>query len=182
MRAFLMIAGLFGLWLGTSVAAEDQETAGFLIAQITAGGANEFEGERHAVEVIGCQLTTYRWKKQKSGEWVLWTSFKVPMLFVDLGENTRVPGTFFIPASTDPELVVILLTAKDGYDLIHEKPFLRKPKGEYTTSPRGDGTTHYYETKNSGVIVQQGPGVNENARMFSTAYRRYRERYCTFIG
>ena len=56
------------------------------IAQIEAGGQNEFEDERHAVEVNECQLTTYRWKKVEGEGWVLWSSFEMPMLTVTLND------------------------------------------------------------------------------------------------
>lgn len=59
------------LMAGTALAS-DREA---LIAQIEAGGQNEFEDERHAVKVTDCQLTTYRWKKVEDEGWVLWTSF-----------------------------------------------------------------------------------------------------------
>jgi len=42
----------------TLTAADDDRSS--LIAQIEASGQNEFEDERHAVQVDACQLTTYR--------------------------------------------------------------------------------------------------------------------------
>ena len=38
-------------------------------------GHNETAQERHAVDVEGCIMTTYRWVRQKSGELTLWSSF-----------------------------------------------------------------------------------------------------------
>lgn len=184
MKRRLLATALCLIFCGASLAeTPPPESAEALIGQMVSAGANEYADERHAVEIAGCQLTTYRWKKQADGSWVLWTSFKVPMLQVALGENPQEPGEFFVGVdSIEPEMALIFLEAVDGYELIHEKPFLRTPKGEFTPSQRGDGTTHYFETKDSGVIIQQGAGVVEKARLFSSAYRRYRERYCTFIG
>lgn len=154
-----------------------------LIAQIVAGGQNEWEDERHAVEVNNCQLTTYRWKNVENEGWVLWTSFEFPMMLVDLSENTTTPEIdYYIPVKDEPPLAIILFKAKEGADFTHEKPFHRPPKGDITKSSRGDGTTHYFERKASGMILQQGPDVEAKAKMFTEGYLRYRQEYCAFIG
>ena len=154
-----------------------------LIAQIEAAGQNEYKDERHAVKINDCQLTTYRWKHLEDEGWVLWTSFEFPMLLVDLremknGDEMR----HYIFSETDPGLVVIGFKAREGFEFTHEKPFHRKPKGEFEPSPRGDGTTHYFDRKSSGYIIQQGPDVEEKAHLFTTGYLRYVQTYCAFIG
>ena len=40
-------------------------------------GHNETAQERHAVDVEGCIMTTYRWVRQKSGEFTLGRRFNL---------------------------------------------------------------------------------------------------------
>ncbi len=154
-----------------------------LIAQIETGGQNEFGDERHAVKVDDCQLTTYRWKNVPDEGWVLWTSFDVPMMLVDLKENelTQEIDYFFL-VETDPQSTLIFLNGRDGFEFTHEKPFHRKPKGEFTRSPRGDGTTHYFEKKSEVFIMHQGPDVQEKALLFTNAYVQYVRDFCSYTS
>ncbi|WP_205520593.1 hypothetical protein [Tropicibacter sp. Alg240-R139] len=166
--------------MGSVAAASDRAA---LIAQIEAGGQNEFEDERHAVEVSDCQLTTYRWKQVEGEGWVLWTSFEFPMLSVGLNENPATPEIdYYVYAEMEPPAALVFFKAKEGTDFSHEKPFQRKPKGAYTASSRGDGTTHYIERKTEVFIMQQGPDVRAKAEMFTTGYIRYVQEYCTYTG
>lgn len=154
-----------------------------LISQIEAGGQNEFGDERHAVEVNDCQLTTYRWKMVEGEGWVLWTSFELPMLTVNLNENPVTPEIdYYVYAEMEPPMAMVFFKAKEGTDFAHEKPFHRKPKGEFTASSRGDGTTHYIERKTEVFIMHQGPDVREKAEMFTKGYLRYVQEFCTFTG
>lgn len=160
-----------------------QEDRASLIAQMEAAGENEYENERHAIDVDDCQVTTYRWKRMADGEWILWTSFELPMLLVDLGAIKRDGETkYFVGVTQEPGIAIIQFKGKDGYEFTHEKPFLREPKGDIEPSPRGDGTTHYIERKSAGMIVQSGPGVIEKATIFTNAWIRYVQHYCTFTG
>ncbi len=177
----LLTALMIGFWQAGSLLAE--ETRESLIAQIELAGQNEYKDERHAVEVNDCQLTTYRWKHLEDEGWVLWTSFEFPMLLVDLSEFTTDGGLrhyFFIEGS--PGDVIIVFNAKDGFEFTHEKPFHRPHKGEIEPSPRGDGTTHYFEKKPSGYISHTGPDVEQKACLFTSGYHRYVQTYCAFIG
>ncbi|SLN21444.1 hypothetical protein TRL7639_00578 [Falsiruegeria litorea R37] len=154
-----------------------------LIAQIEAGGQNEHEDRRHAVEVDECQLTTYFWKKVEGEGWVLWTSFKIPMLLVDLAESKTKDGfRHFFAADGEMPVAVINLKAKEGTDFAHEKSVLRKPKGEFVSSQRNGGDTHFIERQTDVIIMHVGPGVIEKAEMFTKAYIRYVQEYCSFIG
>ena len=47
-------------------------------------GQNETAQERHAVDVDGCIMTTYRWVRQKSGECTLGSSFQTDMTGAEL--------------------------------------------------------------------------------------------------
>ena len=57
----------------------------------------------------------------------------------------------------------------------------RRPMFGHDT-PRGDGSTYYFERKSSGFIIQQGPVVEEKAQLFTTGYIRYVQTYCANIG
>jgi hypothetical protein len=47
-------------------------------------GHNETAQERNAVDVDGCIMTTYRWVRQKSGEFTLGSSFQTDMTGAEL--------------------------------------------------------------------------------------------------
>lgn len=161
----------------------DEVTRADLIAQIEAGGRNETSEERHAVEVDGCTLTTFRWMHVEGKGWVLWTSFTLPMATVDLIENSGASGIeHYVTADTNPPLLIIPLEAQEGTSFMHEKPFQRTPKGKFERSPRGDGTTHYIEERQRGFILHQGEDVRAKAEMFTKGYIRYVREYCTFTG
>ncbi|MBO9452611.1 hypothetical protein J7426_20235 [Tropicibacter sp. R16_0] len=175
-----MIAILAMVLSADAALASDREA---LIAQIEAGGQNEHEDRRHAVEVNECQLTTYFWKKVEGEGWVLWTSFKIPMLLVDLAESKTEDGfRHFFAANGEMPIAVINLKAKDGTDFPHEKSVLRKPKGEFVPSQRNGGDTHFIERQTDVIIMHVGPDVIEKAEMFTKGYIRYVQEYCAFIG
>ncbi|KIC29102.1 hypothetical protein [Leisingera sp. ANG-M6] len=161
----------------------DEVTQEDLIAQIEAGGRNETSERRHRVEVEGCTLTTFFWKKIEGQDWVLWTSLTVPMESVDFVDFSGKGGMeYYFFDDGVPPTAVVLLKAKEGTSFTHEKPFLRTPKGKFERSPRGDGTTHYIESTNGVMIMHDGEGVRAKAEMFTKGYVRYVREYCTFTG
>lgn len=170
------------LWLFTNPAVADNRAD--LIAVIEAAGHNETDAERHRVEISGCTMTTYFWRNLSDQGWVLWTSFLIPMPDVMLIEDKKVPGNFFhsFRIADKPHTAIILFQAREGVEVRHEKPVQRKSKRETTPSPRGDGTTHFYEYKDEFLIFQKGPDVIDKARAFSEGFLRYVQEYCTFIG
>lgn len=194
----LRAAILGALLTATTVAAQssdgdalrDMDRAA-LVDFIRAQGQNQSEHteERHAVDVEGCDLITYRWKPAEDGSEVLWTSFRFHMAAVTFDSDKKDSGNSGVFAMPDKaqkglaNLMIIAITAKEGQTIRHEKPLAhRPPKGAFEMSPRGNGTTHYYHDQTSVIIMQQGPGVIEKAKSFVGAYRAYRDRYCTFIG
>jgi len=58
----------------------------------------------------------------------------------------------------------------------------RRPELAVIVFKGRDGTTHYFEKKGQGVIIQEGPGVIAKAHLFTTGYLRYVQTYCAFIG
>ncbi|QDI77294.1 MULTISPECIES: hypothetical protein [Leisingera] len=162
----------------------DEVTREDLIAQIEAGGRNETSEERHEVEVDGCTLTTYRWLKREEPGWVLWMSFTIPMCTVDLVEfpNAGQLVHYHYVEENEPPTAYVFLEGKDGAGFRMEKPFLRKPRGEYEPSPRGDGTSYYFAETAAGLIEHHGENVRAKAEMFTKGYIRYVREYCTFTG
>ena len=107
------------------------------------------------------------------------------MLLVELSSIGEDGLSHFVGAeSTEhrPELAVIVFKGRDGFEFTHEKSVLRESRRDTYPSPRGDGTTHYFEKKDQGVIIQEGPGVIAKAHLFTTGYLRYVQTYCAFIG
>lgn len=153
-----------------------------LIAQMEAAGANEYQDERHGIEVNGCTVTTYRWRNVERG-WVLWTSLTLEMGAVVMGEF-RSDGEirYFMTTQMDPPMAIMTFLAVEGHSIAHEKPFDRKLPETWEPSPRGDGSTHFIEHQQSVAIIQQGPGVGDKARAFTEAFIRYRDEYCVFVG
>lgn len=160
------------------------ETRAELIAVIEAAGHNETDQERNRVEIAGCTMTTYRWRNVPDKGWILWTSFLIPMPDVMFVEDKKNAGSFFsaIELVERDDLVIIQFEARDGVEVRHEKSVLRKSKRETSPSPRGDGTTHFFEYKDRFFIIQEGADVIEKARIFTEGYRRYVQDFCTFIG
>lgn len=171
------------LCLATTPLATAEETRESLIAQIERAGQNEHDNRRHAVKVDDCQLTTFFWKYIENEGWVLWTSFKIPMLLVDLAEfETQDGSRFFLSVGSEPYLTLIQFEAKEGADFTHEKPHRRESVGETRASSRGDGKTHYLDTVKGGLVMHTGPNVEEKAHLFTTGYIRYVQTYCAYIG
>lgn len=79
-------------------------------------------------------------------------------------------------------MTIISLKARAGSNFAHEKPILRKPKGELPGSARGDGTTHFFEVKKWGIIKRKGPDVREKAEMFTNGCIQYVQEFYTFMS
>lgn len=181
MRKHLMAVFLI---FGLPVHAESQST---LAAAIEDAGTNVFKDERHSVEIEGCQMTTYRWRDRPEHGWVLWTSVQVDMVDAEINENKLRPGEKFAYAVLDqgpPEIGFGLIgfTMRPSTLARQERSILREPSKETHPSPRGGGSTHYYEYRKEFIFTLEGPSVAEKVRNFPTLYERYVEDYCTFTG
>jgi hypothetical protein len=162
------------------------DTRADLIAQIQAGGKHDFGDERHSVQVEGCTLTTERWQNHPEHGWVLWTSLSFAMVDAALSEDKRTPGQYFfhIEMNDDPaqDMMIVTFKMREGTTARHEKSVLRKSRKETRPSPRNDGTTHFYEDQTNFFFMFRGPGTLDKGQAFSTAYRQYKQDYCTFTG
>lgn len=162
------------------------DTRADLIAQMETSGKHAFDDENHSVKVEGCTIITERWKNVPDHGWVLWTSLTFAMMDAVLDEDRNVPGQrfFYVPAKDAPknDLMFISFKTREGTTARHEKSVMRKSRKQTRPSPRNDGTTHFYEEQVSFFILFKGEGVYEKGFGFTTAYRQYKQDYCTFTG
>lgn len=170
--------------LSSQVAAQDRAS---LIATIVSAATNETAEERHTVEIDDCVMTTYRWKNTKENGWVLWTSFLFGMPDADFSGWKKNSDKLFLDSYSRTEngrtqLAIISFQMREGLFAQHEKSVMRNRPSGTKPSPRGDGTTHFYDTQDNFYIVHKGPGVHQKAQSFTRGYKTYVERYCTFVG
>jgi hypothetical protein len=177
-----LIRALFLVLLATSAQADSRED---LIVSIETAGSNEYEDERHRIEIDGCQMTTYRWRLRPDHGWVLWTSFRFDMVHANLVGDSRNPQKKSLYAAMQPGppeigLTMIAFTMRDGFLARQERSVLREASEATESSPRGDGTTHYYQYLDDFFFMMQGPSVEPKGPIFAEGYERYVRDYCTF--
>jgi hypothetical protein len=177
-------ASLIFALLSTQVVAQDRAA---LIATIVSGATNETAEERHTAEIDDCVMTTYRWKNTKDKGWVLWTSFVFGMADASFSGWKKNSDNLFLDSYARTEngriqLAIISFQMREGVLAQHEKSVMRNRPSGTEPSPRGDGTTHFYDTQDDFFIVHKGPGVHQKAQSFTRGYKTYVERYCTFVG
>ncbi len=63
-----------------------------------------------------------------------------------------------------------------------ERSDLRPRRGETTPSPRGNGTSHYYERADDFFFSMMGEDVEAKAKLFTDSYLAYVRQYCVPIG
>ena len=158
-----------------------------LIETLKRSGAHAFEDERREVEIDGCQMTTYRWRDRPDHGWVLWTSFQFDMAVAVLDKDTRFANKMHVYVKLrdgPPEIGFALYAFKmrEGTLTRQERPIQRDPSGETEPSPRGDGTSHYYEWRDNMIVSITGPDVEEKAQTFTNSYNTYVKDYCTYTS
>lgn len=154
-------------------AAADEKTE--LIQALEISGKHVFEDERREVQVDGCQMTTFRWRDVQDHGWVLWTSFLFDMVDAQLDEDSRFPGKKYAYAKLEegpPEIgfAAYGFSMREGTLTRQARSVLRTPSKETVPSPRGDGTSHYYEWRDSMLITMRGPGVEQKAITFTSTF------------
>ena len=145
-------------------------------------GHNETAQERHAVDVEGCIMTTYRWVRQKSGEFTLWSSFQFDMTGAELPYNR---GAQFVamPGPTGAQdTAIVYFQMRALFEARFEKSNLRGKEAGSIPSPRNDGTTHAYETSVSFFCMHFGQDVIAKADRFTRAFEDYRAEHCLSLG
>lgn len=178
----MKVSVLFFLLLASQAIASGKDD---LVQALESSGSHLFEDERLEIEVDGCQMTTFRWRELPEHGWILWTSFQFDMVDAQLDEDKRFPGKKYAYGKLEdgpPEVGFALyaFTMREGTFTRQERSILRDPSGETMPSPRGDGTTHYYEWRNTMLISMKGSGVEEKAITFTTSYDEYVKEYCFF--
>jgi len=162
-----------------------------LAAQLIAAGTNEFEDERHSVQIDDCVITTYRWRDLPDHGWTLWSSFHFHISDVELAvTDPRIQESYIFvqdrdaPSGEAAGTAIILFQSYGDILVRHERSVLREPTPTDRTgpSPRGDGTSHYYEWRSWFVVSLSGPFAMEKGRDFTRAYQRLASDYCTKIG
>ena len=144
-------------------------------------GYNETAQERHAVDVEGSIMTTYRWVRQKSGEFTLWSSFQFDMTGSELPYN---PSAQFVamPGPTgSQDTVIVYFQMRRLIEARYEKSNLRGKEAGSIQSPRNDGTTHY-ETFVSFFYMHYGQDVIAKADRFTRGFEDYRGEHCLLLG
>lgn len=157
----------------------------YLIQEMESSGKHQFEDERREIQIDGCQMTTFRWREFPEHGWVLWTSFQFDMVDAQLDEDKRFPGKKYAYGKLEngpPEVGFALyaFTMREGTFTRQERSVLREQSGDRKPSPRGDGTTHYYQWRNTMLVSMKGPKVEEKAIAFTTNYDKYVQEHCTF--
>lgn len=178
-----------GMMFASAVAADDLSTMSEpeLRQVLIETGQNIRATERHNVEVDACTMTTHWWKKRDTGAWILWSSFHFQMDAAMLREDRSNPGVHVLMvlenARDMEDMAMFFFEMLPGTHARYEKPFARSlPKREGLPSPRGDGSSHYYDTSVSFFVRHEGVGIADRARRFSAAYVEYQRRYCFLAG
>ncbi|MEL7100715.1 MAG: hypothetical protein AAGM84_17955 [Pseudomonadota bacterium] len=164
------------------------ESPAVLRAQIEAAGTHVRPGiERHTVEIDACVMTTFWWRSDvPDTREVLWSSFRFDMSVTTIVQpNKGGPSVAVEGGSEDGGDFMIMFFEAPKFALArHERHVLRPPsRGTgIEASPRGDGTTHYFQTSDSFFFRHEGAGVIEKATRFVDTYTRYVEANCRLSG
>ena len=143
---------------------------------------NETARERHAVNVEGCIMTTYRWLRQKSGEFTLWSSFQFDMTGAILPYNHAAQFVAMPGPTGSQDMAIVYFQMRRPFEERFEKSNLRGKEAGSVPSPRNDGTTHSYKTSVSFVYMHFGQDVIAKADRFTRAFEDYRAEHCLLPG
>lgn len=172
----------FLLFLATQAFADTQKE---LMVVLENAGLHSFEDEKREIKIEGCQMTTFRWRELPNHGWVLWTSFQFDMVDAQLIADKRSPGKKYAYAKLEdgpPEIgfAFYSFTMRDGTLARQERSILREPSKDTQPSPRGDGSTHYFEWRENMLITMKGSDVERRAITFTQSYDKYVRGFCTF--
>jgi len=164
------------------------ESPAALRAQIEAAGTHARPGiERHTVRVQDCTMTTFWWRSDQPGEGeLLWSSFSFDMSLTPIKQPARGGPSAAVPGggADGADFVMVFFEPSKSAPARHERLVLRAPKADLpvTPSPRGVGTTHYFQDSGGFFFRHEGAGVIEKAKRFVDAYMRYVDAHCRFTS
>ena len=145
-------------------------------------GHNETAQEGHAVDVEGCIMTTYRWVRQKSGEFTLWSSFQFDMTGAELPYNRGAQFVAMPGPTGSQDTAIVYFQMRALFEARFEKSNLRGKEAGSIPSPRNDGTAHSYETFVSLFCMHFGRDLITKADRFKRAFEDYRAKQCLLPG
>ena len=96
-------------------------------------------------------MMTYRWVRQKSGEFTLWSSFQFDMTGAELPFNRGAQFVAMPGPTGSQDTAIVYFQMRAPFEARFEKSNLRG-KEAGIPSPHNDGTTHSYETSVSFSI------------------------------
>ena len=117
---------------------------------------NETAQERHAVDVEGCIMTTYRVVRQKSGEFNPWLSFQFDMTWAELPYNRGAQFVAMPGPKGSQDTAIVYFQMRRPFEARFEKSNLCGKEAGSIPFPRNDGTTHSYETSVSFFYMHYG--------------------------
>ena len=145
-------------------------------------GHNETAQEGHAVDVEGCIMTTYRWVRQKSGEFALWSSFQFDMTGAELPYNRGAQFVAMPGPTGSQDTAIVYFQMRRPFEARFEKSNLHRKEAGSIPSPFNDGTTHSFETSISFFNMHYGQDVIAKADRFTPAFEDYRAEHCLLLG
>ena len=155
-----------------------------LAAQIETNGANAYGPRLHAVELQGCQLTTYVWEDWNEHKKVLWSSFRVDLTALSLPEvNKDGLRSFWVADFGNGKGASILtFSVEKPFAARHEMAMRRTPKPPYEPSPRKGVDSYIYKDKNNFFTLHEGLNSADKAEAFINGLDLYRSRFCNFVS
>ena len=91
-------------------------------------GHNETAQERHAVDVEGYIMTTYRWVRQKSEEFTLWSSFQFDMTGAELPYNRGAQFVAMPGPTGSQDTAIVYFQMRRPFEARFEKSNLREKR------------------------------------------------------
>lgn len=158
-----------------------------LVTSLIRNGTHEYVNSHHRVEIDDCIMTLEQWMDRAIKGPVLWTSNTFQMkdvIFQKPATRSTKDCLHILPeeGSDDPEVAVVVFLMRSGTYSNQERSNALGFSPESKPSTRNDGTTHHVSKSKNFVLVLQGPGTGEKARIFTTAFRAYVDNHCKFTS
>lgn len=173
------------IWLYSSLAAsanESDHTAEELADLIVANGTNETAEERHTVELVGCVMTTYRWKYFEGEGFILYTSIRFNMQAASMSPIGPAGEPFLVLDGKKGKSSFQVFRMKAPEQARFERPARRKRQPDAIPSPRQAQEPYFYNMTDWFAITHDGLASNTKPANFARYFEEYKRRYCSFLG